>query len=124
LVLRVFWDDESEPSILAPLSDFFGAVGGKTIDYQSAPIQINHFCYMCYLPMPFAKRARFLLSNDGTNDYEQSVAYGIDYEHGQEFANEASRLHCAWRRSNPGCLAYHSRGARSWPVHRQLPASP
>jgi hypothetical protein len=38
LVLKVYWDDEAEPSIQTPLSDFFGAIGGKTIDYQSVPM--------------------------------------------------------------------------------------
>jgi len=101
LVLKVFWDDESEPSIQSPLADFFGAMGGKTIDYQSVPVQINHFCYMSYLPMPFSKQARFVVANDGDRDYSQSVAYGIDYEQGEAFAREKSRLHCTWRRSNP-----------------------
>ena len=64
-------------------------------------VQINHACYMCYLPMPFSRRARFVLANDGERDYSQSVAYGIDYEQGAAFAEEKSRLHCAWRRSNP-----------------------
>ena len=49
LVLKVFWDDETEPSIQTPLADFFEAMGGKTIDSQSAPMQINHACYMCYV---------------------------------------------------------------------------
>ncbi len=101
LVLRVFWDGETKPSIHCPLSDFFGAFETKTIDYQSLPMQINHFCYMCYLPMPFSKRARFVLANDGDKDYSRSVAYGIDYEQDERFAREKSRLHCAWRRSNP-----------------------
>jgi hypothetical protein len=101
LVLKVFWDGESEPSIAVPLSDFFGAMGGKTIDYQSAPMQINHFCYMCYLPMPFAERARFVLANDGDKDYTQHMAYGFDWERGQQYAAEKSRLHGMWRRSNP-----------------------
>ena len=101
LVLKVFWDDEAELSIQTPLSDFFGAIGGKTIDYQSVPMQINHACYMCYLPMPFAKRARFIVANDGDALYSKNVAYGIDYEQGASFAQEKSRLHCAWRRSNP-----------------------
>jgi hypothetical protein len=101
LVLRVFWDDESEPSIHVPLSDFFGAVGGRTIDYQSAPMQINHFCYMCYLPMPFAKHARFVLANDGDRDYSQNMAYGVDWERDPKYAAEQSRLHAAWRRNNP-----------------------
>ena len=106
--LKVFWDDEAQPSILTPLADFFGALAGKTIDYQSAPMQINHLCYMCYLPMPFAKRARFVLANDGDRDYAQSMAYGVDYEEGREFANEPSRLHCTWRRSNPTQDALHT----------------
>jgi hypothetical protein len=101
LVLRVFWDGESEPSIQTPLADFFGAMGGRTIDFQSLPMQINHGCYMCYLPMPFSRRARFVLVNDGDRDYSQSVAYGIDYEADPDFAGEKSRLHGAWRRSNP-----------------------
>ena len=101
LVLKVFWDDEVEPSIQAPLSDFFGAMAGQTVDYQSALLQINHACYMCYFPMPFSKRARFVLANDGERDYSQSVAYGIDYEESAAYTREKSRLHCVWRRSNP-----------------------
>lgn len=101
LVLKVFWDEATEPSVNLPLGDFFGALGGRTIDYQSAPLKIEHFCYMCYLPMPFASGARFVLANDGDRDYSQSVAYGIDYEQDPQCAGEKSRLHCAWRRSNP-----------------------
>lgn len=107
LVLKVFWDDENEPSIHVPLADFFGAIGGKTIDYQSALMQINHYCYMCCLPMPFSRQARFVLANDGDKDYLQSVAYGIDYERAQQFAGEKSRLHCRWHRSNPTLNAIH-----------------
>jgi len=51
--------------------------------------------------MPFARRARLVLANDGDRDYSQSVAYGIDHETGEQYAREQSRLHCAWRRSNP-----------------------
>ncbi len=108
LVLRVFWDEETEPGILAPLGDFFGALGGKAVDYQSAPMQINHLCSMCYLPMPFARRARFVLANDGNADYASNMAYGIDYEKGREFASEQSRLHCAWLRSNPTTNGLHT----------------
>lgn len=78
LGLKVLWDDDTYPCIAMPLSDFFGAVGGRTVDYQSAPMQINHSCFMSYLPMPFSNRARFVLANDGDRDYSQKVAYGID----------------------------------------------
>lgn len=108
LVLKVFWDGEAEPGIQAPLSDFFGAIGGKTVDYQSVPMQINHACFMCYLPMPFATRARFVLANDGDRDYSQKIAYGVDIEESASYAKEPSRLHCEWRRSNPVVNGLHT----------------
>ncbi len=107
LVLKVFWDEEKEPSINVPLGDFFGAFNSKAIDYQSLVMQINHYAYMCYLPMPFARSARFVLANDGDRDYSRAVAYGIDYEKGAAYASEKSRLHASWRRSNPTTRSMH-----------------
>jgi len=101
LVLEVFWDDAAEPSIRVPLWAFFGAFERTAIDYQSLPMQINHHCFMSYLAMPFSKRARFVLANDGDEGYSGSVAYGIDYEKNPVFADERSRLHATWNRSNP-----------------------
>jgi hypothetical protein len=107
LVLEVFWDDAAEPSIRVPLWAFFGAFDGKTIDYQSLPMQINHYCYASYLPLPFSRRARFVLVNDGDEVYSRSVAYGLDYESDSVFATEKSRLHVAWSRSNPTRAGMH-----------------
>jgi len=101
LVLKIYWDDSKEPSILAPLADFFGAIGGKAVDYSSAAMQINHACFMCYLPMPFSRHARIVLANDGEGDYARKIAYGVDCEQSPVYANENSRLHCEWHRSNP-----------------------
>ena len=64
-------------------------------------MEIQHRCYMCYLPMPFSRRARFVLVNDSDKDYRTNMAYGIDYERDGQYAAEKSRLHCMWRRSNP-----------------------
>lgn len=108
LVLKIFWDNETNPSVLVPLSDFFGSFGQKTIDFQSAFIKVNHHCYMSYWPMPFSKRARFVLANDGDRDYSESVAYGIDYEQDGSFANEPSRFCCAYNRSNPVTNGLHT----------------
>jgi hypothetical protein len=101
LTLKVYWDDEKEPSIWVPLWDFFGALDRTPIDYQSALLQLNHRCFMSYLPMPFSTRARFVLANDGDVRYSRLVAYGIDYEKNAAYAMERSRLHCTWKRSNP-----------------------
>lgn len=101
LVLEAFWDGEQQPSILVPLPDFFGAIEGQTVDYQTPLMQINHYDYMCDLSMPFSKAARLVLVNDGDHEYSQAIAYGIDYEENAEFRNVKSRLHATFRRSNP-----------------------
>ena len=108
LVLKVFWDDTAEPSIRVPLLSFFGVLDRKTIDYQSVAMQINHWCYMSYLPMPFSRRARFVLANDGDEEFIRSVAWAIDYENDAAYAPEPSRLHAAWNRSNPTREGMHS----------------
>lgn len=107
LVLKIYWDDSEDASIQVPVADFFGAIGGRSVDYQSAAMQINHACFMCYLPMPFSKRARFVLVNDGDRDYAQKMAYGVDFEESASYASERSRLHCEWRRSNPVANGVH-----------------
>lgn len=101
LVLKVYWDNADEPSIRVPLWAFFGIFNHQAIDYQSMPMQINHYNYMCYLPMPFSHRARFVLANDGDEEYLRSAAYGIDYDTDAAFAEETSRLHAVYNRSNP-----------------------
>jgi len=101
LVLKVFWDEERAPSINVPLWNFFGVFGRKAFDYQSALMQVNHGCQMCTLPMPFSRRVRFVLANDGDQDYARPVACAIDYEQSPAYAHEKSRLHAAWNRSNP-----------------------
>jgi len=100
LVLKIYWDDAADPSICVPLWNFFGAFGHKPVDYVTPPMQINSFSFMSYLPMPFSKHARFVLSNDGDRTYAQGVAWGIDYERDPALEHETSRLHAAWHRSN------------------------
>jgi hypothetical protein len=97
LVLKAYWDNAPDASIQVPLWNFFGAFERK----------INHYCYMSYLPMPFSKHARLVLVNDGDERYSRSVAWGIDYEKDPSYANENSRLHAAWNRSNPTVNSIH-----------------
>ncbi len=101
LVLKMYWDGSKEPSVNVPLSDFFGAINGRTIDYESAVMQINHLCYMSYVPMPFGNGARVVLANDGDSVYKRLVAYNIDCLKDESFKNNDMRFHCHWARTNP-----------------------
>ena len=67
VVLNVYWDDETEPSIQAPLGDFFGMGHGITKSFASAPLQItpeDGRGFNCWFPMPFRRRARFTVKNE------------------------------------------------------------
>jgi Protein of unknown function (DUF2961) len=101
LVLKIYWDNNEEPSVNVPLGDFFGAIDGRTVDYQSIVMQINHLCYMSYIPMPFSSGARIVLANDGDTAYKRIVAYNIDYLKDPSLEKNDMRLHCFWNRSNP-----------------------
>ena len=107
LVLKVYWDDQNFPGINVPLGAFWGVFNKKTCDYQSVPMQVNHLCYMCCLPMPFSKAAKFYIANDGNETYDHLVAYGIDFVLDEQFKAETSRLYCQWIRSNPTLHGEH-----------------
>ena len=101
LVLRVYWDQSDKPSINVPLWEFFGNFNRESVDYSSLPMAVNHWNNSCYLPMPFATHARFSVYNDGNQVYSRGVAFGISSEKDPKFAQETSRLHATWSRSNP-----------------------
>ena len=71
VLLRAFFDDEAEPCITSPLVNFFGT-GFEPRDYRSLVLgYINEEGY-CYFPMPFRKRARFVITNEGRMPAELS----------------------------------------------------
>ena len=78
LVLRMYWDNESTPSVEAPIGDFYGLGLGENIPYQSLPLAVGiSEALNCYFPMPFEKRGRITLTNEGTA--EARVYYNVDY---------------------------------------------
>jgi hypothetical protein len=94
IIIRIWWDNEKEPSVECPLGDFFGLGHGKRINFVSAPIQMSpkHGKGMnCWWPMPFKTHAKIEIENDnpkGSNfaesDFHKKQGiiffYYIDYE--------------------------------------------
>src|SRR5260370_15620232 len=69
LVLRMYWDGESTPSVESPLGDFFGLGLGDYVVYQSAPLAVApERALNCFFPMPFQKHARITVTNEGAGD--------------------------------------------------------
>jgi hypothetical protein len=79
IVLRMYWDDAKEPTVEAPIGDFFGAGFGRRLEVKSVPVQVEGGDgYNCYWPMPFFKRGLITVTNEGDKNV-RSFYYHIDY---------------------------------------------
>ncbi|HOA73357.1 MAG TPA: DUF2961 domain-containing protein [Phycisphaerae bacterium] len=101
MVFRVYFDDMPEPCVEAPLGDFFGLGHAQTYAYASEPLAVGTNKGMnCYWPMPFARKARLTVSNDGRQDC-LSLYYQIDYRKLDRPAADGLYFHAAYRQAFP-----------------------
>jgi len=98
IALRIFYDDAATPSVEAPLGDFFAnGIDGLAL-VNSLPIAVNPKGGMnSYWPMPFRRRFRLEISNDGPKPIDE-VFYQVTCSL-EEVADEAAYFHASWRRS-------------------------
>jgi len=99
VVLRMYWDDEENPSVLAPIGDFFGMGHGITKNFVSEPLAMspeNGTAMNCFFPMPFGTSARIEVESEA--DQPLKLYYYIDYELYGEPIDSSLRFHALWRR--------------------------
>src|ERR1700728_4038856 len=66
LVLRIYWEGNSKPSVETPIGDFFGLNMGEYALYQSAFLNCSNIKALnCYFAMPFRRSARITVTNEG-----------------------------------------------------------
>ena len=100
LVIRAWWDGQEHPSVECPIGDFMGFAHGKVMPYHSAVHSLGQNAGMnIWLPMPFSKRAKITLTNDGEKDVP--LFYQIDYTIADKHPADVGRLHVLFRRENP-----------------------
>jgi len=98
-VIRIYWDDETTPSVEAPLGDFFCMGWGQYSPLQSLAVCVNPgLGFNCYWPMPFRKKCKITLKN--LNDKDMVLYYQVDYEL-TEVPARAAYFHAQFRRVNP-----------------------
>ena len=79
LVLRMYWDGESTPSVESPVGDFFGLGLGDYFLYQSIPLSVGaDKALNSFFVMPFQKRALITVTNEGTERVD-AFYYNIDH---------------------------------------------
>lgn len=98
-IIRFYWDDETTPSVEAPVGDFFCMGWGKYAPLQSLAVTVNPgSAFNCYWPMPFRKKCRITMEN--IDDKDMYLYYQIDYVETQ-VPDDAAYFHAQFRRTNP-----------------------
>ena len=97
-ILRFYWDDETEPSVEAPLGDFFRLRLGQVRQVNSLAVCVNPgSAFNCYWNMPFRKKAKVTLEN--LDDRDMTLYYQINYTLTQ-VPEDAAYFHAQFRRVN------------------------
>jgi hypothetical protein len=102
VVIRAYWDGESEPSVESPIGDFF-LQGHRAFAPRpslaasafSLPLGLSSGGFYCFLPMPF-ERARIEVENLGAEEVP-NLYYIIGYYTGVDVSG-MGRFHAVWRR--------------------------
>jgi hypothetical protein len=98
-ILRIYWDDEKEPSVEVPVGDFFGVGWGNYAHLNSLAVTVNPgSAFNCYWPMPFRRKCRITMENINTEDMR--LYYQVDYTL-TDVPNDAAYFHAQYRRANP-----------------------
>ena len=106
-ILRMYWDDEKEPSVECPVGDFFASAFNEYAQLSSLAVCVNPgSAFNCYWKMPFRKKARITLENIN-NAEEMRLYYQINYTL-TEVPEDEGYFHAQFRRSNPTQGSIHT----------------
>lgn len=98
-ILRIYWDDQEEPSVECPLGDFFCMGWGQYAPLTSLAVCVNPgSAFNCYWEMPFRKRARITVTNIA--DEAMRLYYQINYTV-TDVPDDLAYFHAQFRRTNP-----------------------
>ncbi len=101
MILRFYWDDETEPSVEVPVGDFFAAGWGMGQEPQIASLAVcvnPKSGFNAYWQMPFRKGCRVTMENLG--EKKATVYYQISYSL-ETVSEDTPYFHAQFRRVNP-----------------------
>jgi Protein of unknown function (DUF2961) len=119
LVLETFWDGEENPSVRAPLGDFFGVGHAVAKHYVSLPMNAIFgprrgpkgpfaAAMNSFWPMPFGSSARIQIRNESDMPI-QNLFYYVDYELTNEpIPDDVARFHAFYRQEKPTQRVEHA----------------
>jgi D-arabinan exo alpha-(1,3)/(1,5)-arabinofuranosidase (non-reducing end) len=101
MVLRMYWDGEAQPSVEAPVGDFFGLGLGEYFLYQSEFLSVgSQKALNSYFPLPFRRSARITVTNEG-EVAASAFYYNIDFEKHESLPDDVVYFHAQYRQATP-----------------------
>ncbi len=98
-IFRIYWDDETEPSVEVPVGDFFGQGWGEYAPLTSLAVAVNPgSAFNSYWVMPYRKKCKITMEN--IDDKDMVLYYQIDYAV-TKVPEDAAYFHAQFRRTNP-----------------------
>ncbi len=98
-ILRIYWDDQEQPSVECPIGDFFASGWGEFAQLSSLAVCVNpRNGFNSYWEMPFRKRCRITLENIGHDS--MVLFYQVNYVL-TDVPEDAAYFHAQFRRMNP-----------------------
>jgi hypothetical protein len=98
-ILRIYWDDQEQPSVECPVGDFFAMGWGQYAPLSSLAVCVNPgSAFNCYWEMPFRRRCRMTMTN--VADEAMVLYYQVNYTL-TEVPADAAYFHAQFRRVNP-----------------------
>jgi Protein of unknown function (DUF2961) len=106
IILRMYWDGETEPSVEAPIGDFFGQGWDESYPFAVVPLAagpVDGRGMVSYFAMPFANGARMEVENDSGRPIE-AFYYAIDYTELPRLPADLGRFHAWYNHALTGAL--------------------
>jgi hypothetical protein len=112
IVLRIYWDGESKPSVEVPVGDFFGLNLGEYNLYQSAFLNCSSVKALnCYFAMPFRKSARATVTNESSRAVGDFYS-NIDYQLVPSLPERSLYFHAQYRQATPNVAVKFASGEK------------
>jgi len=115
LILRMYWDGEANPSVEAPVGDFFGQGWDESYPFSVLPLAAGPRegrAMVSYFPMPFANGARIEIENDSAQKVD-AFYYYVDYQEMASLPADLGRFHAFY---NHALTEASPEGENEWSV--------
>lgn len=118
IILRMYWDGNSYPSVESPIGPFFGQGWNESYNYASLPLAATPSegnGLVSYFAMPFASGARIEIENQTGKEIE-AFYYYVDYTEYKKLPEVMGRFH-AWY--NHELTKAPAEGENEWQIMRR-----